>query len=228
LNIELNILHLADSALPVGGFAYSYGLESAVRHGLLSDRESTSAYLHTFAQQVISFDFPFVCSAHGLAADGLDKALLSILLNDYEAMLLNVPVQKAGMVLGKNWMRLMQQLSGASEEIKKLEDHLAAHQLKCHFPVIFGIASQLAGLDLKQTLSLYFYMTLRDQISALIRLGAAGPSWAHAELSHLLTQFSKTIENFGSVPYEQATKTAYLLEITQLSHERVYSKLFQN
>ena len=212
----------------MGGFAYSYGLESAVKHGLLASQQNTSDYLHTFAQQVISFDFPFLCSAYQLAADGLDKGLLAEMIYDYEAMLLNPLVQKAGLVLGKNWLRLMQQLSGASAEIKKLEEHLAAEQLKSHFPIVFGITAHLAKLELHQALSLYFYMTLRDQTSALIRLGAAGPMWAHAELSRLMDSFAERVNQYEAINYQEASKTAYLLEIAQLRHEHVYSKLFQN
>jgi len=77
-------------------------------------------------------------------------------------------------------------------------------------------------------LNLYFYMALRDQASALIRLGAAGPSYAHKVLTSVLMYFECIIQQYIPVPYSMAYKSAYLLEVAQLSHERVYSKLFQN
>ena len=42
------------------------------------------------------------------------------------------------------------------------------------------------------------------------------------------TEKPAKIENYVSVPYQEAEKTAYVLEIIQLNHERIYSKLFQN
>lgn len=216
----LLLLHLADSALPVGGFAYSFGLESAVRHGLLVKQESVSDYLQTYAEQVISFDFPFVSTAYLL--DDLGEA--NRLFSDYEAMLLNPLVKKANGVVGKNWLKLF----GRMYPLEALEKQASTEKWACDFPVIFGICTKQIGLSYQESLSLYFYATIRDQISALIRLGAAGPSWAHTELKQLLGKSDEIITHYTPVPHHQAYKSAYLQELAQLSHDRVYSKLFQN
>lgn len=42
------LLHLADSALPTGSFAYSYGLESSITFGLLKTETAFRAYLYSF------------------------------------------------------------------------------------------------------------------------------------------------------------------------------------
>ena len=57
------LLHLADSALPTGSFAYSYGLESSVTFGLLRTEAELRAYLYSFLQQVVGFELPFITSA---------------------------------------------------------------------------------------------------------------------------------------------------------------------
>jgi urease accessory protein len=44
---ELRLLHLADSALPIGGLAHSFGLESLVSAGLLEVGELPE-FLRTF------------------------------------------------------------------------------------------------------------------------------------------------------------------------------------
>jgi urease accessory protein len=216
----LSLLHLADSALPVGGFTYSYGLESAVRHGLLTQKESVSNYLLTYSEQVLSFDFPFVSSSY-LWEESKD---VSVLFSTFEAMLLNPWVRKASGVVGKNWLKLCAMVY----HLEELEARAAKEKWAYDFPIVFGICAKKIGLQYQETLFLFFYTTVRDQISALIRLGAAGPSWAHSELSSLLSQFEDHIARYEPVPYEEAYKTAYLQELAQLTHGRVYSKLFQN
>jgi len=216
----LLLLHLADSALPVGGFAYSYGLEAAVRHGLLTNQQQVSSYLSTYAEQVLSFDVPFVSSAYHL--ENLSE--ITQLFSDYEAMLLNPFVKKANVVMGKNWLRLFSKLYG----LEDLEKRALKEKWSGDFPVVFGVCAKQIGLSYTESLHLYFYCTVRDQISALIRLGAAGPSWGHSQLNDLLSDFEAIIQSTESKSHSQACKSAYLQEVAQLSHDRVYSKLFQN
>lgn len=219
-NKTLLLLHLADSALPVGGFAYSYGLESAVRHGLLINQDQVANYLQTYAEQILSFDFPFVSDSYYLD----DMSQVAVLFQDYEAMLLNPLVKKANGVIGKNWLRLFSKLYA----LEDVETRATKEKWPCDFPVVFGICAKKLGLDYHESLHLYFYCTIRDQMSALIRLGAAGPSWAHSQLNHLLQDFEQTIQSYKAISRDKAYKSAYLMEIAQLSHDRVYSKLFQN
>lgn len=221
------LMQMADSAFPVGGFAYSYGLESAVKHGLISDQENLREYLITFSEQLISFDFPFVCSAFEQSISEDDLTELTCILNSYQAMLLNPPVRKAGCVIGKNWLRICKQIS-IKFQLDELDRIFNNNNFSYDFPVIFGLCMNALKFTLQQTLHLFFYMAIRDQISALIRLGIAGPSRAHMELQKLLEIFADRINYFNPVSYEQAHKSAYLLELVQLSHDRVYSKLFQN
>lgn len=218
---------MADSAFPVGGFAYSNGLESAIKNGFILDQKGMHSYLHTYAEQLISFDFAFVAAAHQLDWVNPDIKKVSTLIHSYEAMLLNPPLQKANCVLGRNWMRICRQF-GQSRLLEELDNLLAREQFAYEFPIVFGSCLNLLKCQLDQTLYLFFYMALRDQISAMIRLGIAGPSKAHIELRAILDSFKGVITQYQPVAYQKAYKSAYLLEIAQLKHEQVYSKLFQN
>lgn len=222
------LYQLADSAFPVGGFAYSYGLESAVKQSFIHDHSSLRAYLNTFSQQVFSFDFPFICSSYDLYTTDLSyKEGLIILAHAYAAMLLNPPIQKAGMVIGRNWLRICQQLQN-QVALEEIENTLTKAHLPCDFTVVFGLSMHIMGFSKSQALNLYYYIVLRDQMSSLIRLGVSGPTRAHEELRYFLEHNSLLIEGFGPIDYSKATKSSYLMEIAQLTHDRIWSKLFQN
>lgn len=218
---------MADSAFPVGGFAYSYGLESAVKHGFISNQDDLREYLITYSEQLISFDFPFIASAHALDKLNLNGYQIRELLTSYEAMLLNPPIRKASCVMGKNWLKICKQLNQTTL-IEDLDTLFMKEQFSYEFPIVYGCSMNHLNFSLPKTLQLFFYMAIRDQISALIRLGVAGPSRAHSELKLLMEIFREKIDNYEPQHFDEAYKSAYLLEIAQLKHDQVYSKLFQN
>lgn len=219
------LYQLADSAFPIGGFAYSCGLESAVKQSFVYDQESLRAYLHSYSQQILSLDLPFITSSF-LLNSGYEEALIKM-AKCYSAMLLNPSIQKSGAVIGRNWLRICQQLTNI-QALEQIETVLTKAKLSCDFTVIYGLSMKIMGYDLLQTKNLYFYMMLRDQISALIRLNVSGPTRAHEELFYFLNHYNTLIENLEPTNYELAYKTTYSLEIVQLTHDRIWSKLFQN
>lgn len=52
----MHLMQLCDSALPVGGFAFSCGLESAVGQGVVSDKHTLEEYAETAVRQALFTD----------------------------------------------------------------------------------------------------------------------------------------------------------------------------
>lgn len=214
-NTLLKLLHLADSALPVGGYAYSNGLEYTLKSGFVSSVEELESYLTNFVNQFKNYDLTFVKASYNCN----DKEELQNISDYYEASLLNPPVKKAGLILGKNWVRLLQQIYPELSNIKI--DYY-------DYPIVFGSLSAQLGLSITETCYLYAFMAIRDQVSAVIRLGTLGPTHAHQIQYKLLEEIEDTAFAEHIPHYKEAYKTAYLLESMQLSHKTLYTKLFQN
>jgi len=100
--------------------------------------------------------------------------------------------------------------------------------LDSDFPVVYGFSCKCIKLDLQSTCLLFVFMVIRDQLSAVVRLGTLGPSMAHKMQHDLLLKLSEKINTNEIPPIETACKTAYMVEMAQLSHKNLYTKLFQN
>ncbi len=211
------ILHLADSAFPIGGFAYSNGMEFAVKSGMINDLEGLENYLKEYVNQLLSFDLVFVKNAFG--AEGLDE--LSRISEIYNAMLLNPAVKKAGLTLGKNWLNALLAFDDKNEISWP-------GTLAPDFPLVYGRLCCQSGFEINDVYCLYLYMSVRDQLSAVIRLGTLGPTQAHKIQSRLLDRLVDWFDPKEIGDVEQAVKSAYMVEMAQLSHKNLYAKLFQN
>lgn len=56
ISAAMHLMQLCDSALPVGGFAFSCGLESAVGRGAVSDKRSLAEFAKTSVRQTLLMD----------------------------------------------------------------------------------------------------------------------------------------------------------------------------
>ncbi|MGI5241044.1 urease accessory protein UreF [Dactylosporangium sp. CA-139066] len=63
-------VHLGDSALPVGAFAFSNALEAAVEEGAVADPESLAAFVAAVTGEAASADGVALLAAHRAAAAG--------------------------------------------------------------------------------------------------------------------------------------------------------------
>jgi len=197
----IQLFQLVDSSLPIGGFVYSMGMESAIKSKLLQNEAGFQEINHPKKWNQIT--------------------------SAYQAMLMNPNLEKSALVLGKNWSRLLFTLY-TSEKVTKLKNQLKEEQTPLYFTIVFGMFMSVLNISIAEARSMYLYTALRDQITALTRLGIVGPNGGQGLLTHILEQANLKNETYKSVPYEKATKSAYIMEITQLNHNKVYSKLFQN
>ena len=216
------LLHLADSALPIGSFAYSYGLESSLTFGLLRTETEFRAYLYSFLQQAVSFELPFATSAATVPAEEL-----ATLLTEYDAQLLAPSLHRASLTQGKNWLKLLAAFYPAAG-LAELTQELTRRQLPGHLVPLFGLSLGRVGFALPDMQTTYLHLALRDQLSAAIRLGFMGPMVGHRLQHDFYGIFENLLRAADIRPYTEATRCTVLLEVAQLLHEDIYSRLFQN
>jgi len=216
------LLHLADSALPTGSFAYSYGLESSLTFGLIRTETEFRAYLYSFLQQAVGFDLPFITSAAAGASQGLELLLL-----EYDAQLLTPALHRASLTQGKNWLKLLATFYPEAG-LAELGRELSQQELPAHFVPLFGLSLGKAGFALPAIQATYLHLALRDQLSAAIRLGFIGPMAGHLLQHDFYGIFESLLDSADIRPYTEATRCTLLLDVAQILHDDIYSRLFQN
>ncbi|MGI4736295.1 MAG: urease accessory protein UreF [Janthinobacterium lividum] len=216
------LLHLADSALPTGSFAYSFGLESSLTFGLLKTETDFRAYLYSFLQQVVGFELPFITSA--AQANFTD---FPTLLTEYDAQLLAPALHRASLTQGKSWLKLLDTFYPETRLVA-VGHELAQQQLPAHFVPLFGLSLGRASFALADIQTTYLHLALRDQLSAAIRLGFMGPMAGHLLQHDFYAIFESLLDSADIRPYTEATRNTLLLDVAQLLHDDIYSRLFQN
>lgn len=220
------LLHLGDSSLPTGGFAFSGGLESSAKLGLLGRYEDLESYFRAVIEQAGEGELPYLQAAWELAAPppGADLAEVAAY---YDAFLAVPTLHHASVVQGRTCLRLFGALH-PDVPCEDLRAWFAAHELPPHLVLVLGLTLGRAHYSLPAAATLFLYTTVRDQLSAAIRLGLLGPTDAHTLLASLYPAMATARAAAAARPWRAATRRYPLLELAQASHPYVYAKLFQS
>ncbi|WP_118132934.1 urease accessory protein UreF [Oceanicella sp. SM1341] len=172
-------LRLGDSGFPGGGFAFSWGLETALRDGR-TDRRALGDWIGSEIDlRWVPFDAPAL--AGGWRASGA-AALADWAARVDECHWAEAPRRashEAGMAL------LTATAAMALPSAAALREAAATGRLRAHLPVMQGALWRAAGLDLPTALALSGLGAARGLASAAVRLGALGAIGAQALIAGL-------------------------------------------
>jgi urease accessory protein len=215
------LLQIADSAFPTGGFAHSAGLEAAMHHGRARTAADLDAYVREHLWNVGYASLPFVGAAFDATGEvwALDAWI--------DATLLNHVANRASRTQGRAFLATCSRVFD-HPVVQDLAARARARESASHLAPMFGAALAALGASRNETLALHLYGSLRGIASAAVRLGVVGPhEAARLQLRHAATLDGVLAECEALSP-ESAATVAPLHDILGATHDRLYARLFQS
>lgn len=205
----LTLTQWLSPAFPVGAFAFSHGVETAVRDGRIADATALSCWLEDLVTHG-SLHSDTVLLAAGYKADEIEQVQGMALAFQPSAERREEAVQ-----LGAAFCRTVRDVWGLD-----LPD-LA-------YPVAVGRAAALQDLPLTDTAALYAQAFLANLVSAAIRLVPLGQTEGQKVLAELQSACQALAEEAPQCTLDDLASAAFLSDIAAMRHETLQPRIFQS
>jgi urease accessory protein len=204
----LKLMHLADSALPIGSAAHSFGLESLVAEELLTV-DALGGFLHDCLQESGMLEGAFCRAAHKTGAARWTELneLLSARKPARESRL-------ASLALGRRFMQLFLAMEGGYDPGGEP-----------HYCTAFGYAGRALGIEEAVTVSVYLHQSMSALISACQRLLPLGQQRA-ARLLWDLKPAIVDAAHASDIEAHAAGSFTPLVEMASMRHVALRTRLF--
>jgi urease accessory protein len=218
----LQALQLADSALPVGSLAHSFGLETLVfdediEHNAQSCPTSLAWFLEDCLTESLLMDAVFCREAHSRAQGGVPVFDLN---RNISALRMAREAREASLTMGRRFAALAAALHRSSA----LAD--LASQEELHHSVAFGYTFGILAIDAEVTVSAFLHQCVLNTISAAQRLLPLGQVQANRIAWDLKPAILRAAEQSRTIPLENVCSFAHLPEMASMRHCCLPTRLF--
>ncbi len=207
----LTLTQWLSPAYPVGGFAYSHGLETAIDEGTVTDSRGTQAWISDVLEHGSGWnDALFVVSAYN-AQDkdeliGVDVTARAFCASSERKMETEFLGQAFGTVTGNVW----------DLDLRKYS-----------YPVSLGQAARLQGLPLLLTTKMFLQAFASNLASCATRLVPLGQTASQKVIRELTPLCARIAETAQKASLDDLNSTAFLTDIASMKHETQYSRMFR-
>ncbi len=208
-------------AFPVGGFAYSQGLETAVARGWVSDAESLTNWLAALARHRALRNDLIILS---LVRRAPDAARIGSLAELAAALQPSKERAEEALLQGQAFLEAYRAAWAESERRSFEPPDEAPVTLR----VAVGLAARAHGLDPVATLMAYATAFSTNLVSAAIRLGIVGQFDGQRVLARLLPDLREQCRFAVTAGEDDLGSAAFAADLASILHKTLTVRLFRS
>ncbi|NBI31128.1 urease accessory protein UreF [Chengkuizengella marina] len=219
-------VQILDSALPIGGFSHSFGLETYIQDGKIKSLEDLESLVHSqLHHSLVRFE--------SLGIKGIYESLEQ---NDYDKVflfdrILNVQrvareSREALLKMGKRLLKLAKTIYPWMD-FQPIEKFFIENN-SITLPTVHTYVTYHLGIDLDETVKGYCYTNVVTTVNSALRLMSIGQTDGQFIISRSIPVIEEEWESVKDMNPELLHSFAPAQEIYAMNHETLYSRLFMS
>jgi urease accessory protein len=222
---DLSMMQLSDSFFPTGMYSMSNGLEAIFYSGKKIKAEELRELVKTYLEYQIG---PADCTALGNAYEHAARSNLAKLLEVDRAifsMKLVQEIRDASIRSGTQLVRCIRSFSD-NKILSQYEDAIRGGQAFGPYPVALAVAANAFLIPKEKAALIMLYSFSVSIVGAALRLGMLQHFDGQKVIDELKPTIARVIKANINRPIEGIWQFAPSIDVIQISHERMNSKMF--
>lgn len=221
LNSLLAALHLASPALPVGGFAYSQGLEQAIEDRWVTDMEQAYVWIRDgLLLNLARQELPWWLHCYEAASQQQWEVLLEG-NQQLGALRETAELRLESLQMGYSMAKLFTQWP-SGQVLASLKDVMWS------YPAAYAALAACACVEKETALAAYLWSWVENQVLAAIKTVPLGQIEGQQLLHRLKEDIAVACLTAQSIHVSDAGTAAFGLSLASARHETQYSRLFRS
>jgi urease accessory protein len=228
--MNLRLLQLGDSALPIGGYSHSWGLEAAIDRELVRGAEDLERWTGLWLRYTVS-PFEGVIVAAGCRAAMQQDWSAVLQANDLLHAGLTPPtLRHASRDMGEQLLALAEHWPWAAAHVAALRAAAAraGESSEWHHAPVFATLTAAAGATPGEAVGVYLHQAALGIISAGVRAIPTGHTHGQQILARLHALIATLAEELADRELETAGSFCPAYEVLCHAQSGLYSRLFRS
>jgi urease accessory protein len=228
--MNLQLLQISDSALPIGGYTHSWGLETAINRGIVRDAASLEDWSRAWLVHMLTpLEGVVVASTVRSARAGDRVAVLRA--NEVLTAAVTPPtIRAASLEMGDQLHALATtwEWSRATVNTVARTPNGEAGWHGWNHAVIFGVLGAAADASPAETLLAYLHQAVNGVVTAGVRAVPVGHTHGQQVLSYLHQEIKRLATAFSETDLARAGSSCPYYEVLCDEQTRLYARLFRS
>ena len=223
---ELGVMQLSDSFFPTGIFATSNGLEFLFKEKKIQGMTDLIEIIETSINQQIG---PSDCVALANVIDDANKNNFDKVIEADNILFATKPIKEirnASVRSGVQLIKCVSEFVNDNKILNQYRDDITKNKAHGVYPVAFAVCCNALEIKKEKSMAMMLYGFTVGIVGAALRLGLIQHFEGQKIIHSLKPIISQTIKEYSNKSLLEMWQFAPQVDITQMSHEKMDSKMF--